>query len=70
MPRMKMTPMVKISLLVLRVYLLILLTLILISFFRMAHSGGQSPTANTEKVPPTTIIATHHPALSTQKSHQ
>jgi hypothetical protein len=43
---MKMTPMVKIALVVLRVYLLVLLTLILISFVRMLRTGGTSPTAN------------------------
>lgn len=44
MPRMKMTPMVKISLLALRIYLLILLMLIIISFARVLKSG-QSETA-------------------------
>ncbi|MGC9259647.1 MAG: hypothetical protein ACP5I8_06150 [Phycisphaerae bacterium] len=39
MPRMKMTPLVKMSLLVLRIYLLILLTLIIVSFARVLQSG-------------------------------
>ncbi len=42
MPRIQMTPMVKIALVVLRLYLLVLLTLIGISFYRM-FSKSRSP---------------------------
>ena len=54
MPRMKMTPLVKISLMALRIYLLILLTLIIVSFARVLKSG-QSETAPAASQPaPTT----------------
>ena len=40
MPRMKMTPMVKLALYALRIYLIVLLGLILFSFIRFARKTG------------------------------
>ena len=52
MPRMKMTPLVKISLLALRIYLLILLTLIITSFARVLKSGkSETAPATTQPAP-------------------
>lgn len=47
MPRMKMTPMVKIALYALRVYLIVLLGLILFSFIRFARKAGQAEVSAT-----------------------
>ncbi|MCL5945744.1 MAG: hypothetical protein M1472_02685 [Planctomycetes bacterium] len=52
MPRMKMTPLVRISLLALRLYLLILLTLIIVSFARVLQSGkSETAPATTQPAP-------------------
>ena len=56
MPRVQMTPMVKIALYGLRVYLIVLLTLIAIKFFRVFAQTGKepaaAPAAQTEPTPP------------------
>ncbi len=52
MPRMKMTPLVKVSLMALRIYLLILLTLIITSFARVLKSGkSETAPATTQSAP-------------------
>lgn len=54
MPRMKMTPLVKISLMTLRIYLLILLSLIIVSFARVLKSGkSETAPAATQSAPAT-----------------
>ncbi len=54
MPRMKMTPLVKISLMALRIYLLILLSLIIVSFARVLKSGkSETAPAATQSAPAT-----------------
>jgi hypothetical protein len=49
---MKMTPLVRISLMALRIYLLILLTLIIVSFARVLKSGKSEtdPTASRQAI--------------------
>ncbi len=44
MPRIQTTPMVKVALYALRVYLIVLLSLILIKFIRMLSGKSPSPT--------------------------
>ncbi len=63
MPRMKMTPLVKTSLLVLRIYLLVLLTLILVSFVRVLKSGiSETAPARSQPKPATRPSTTTMPA--------
>ncbi len=56
MPRIKMTPMVKVALYALRVYLILLLSLILLSFIRMVGSHraatGEPATPTATRVAP------------------
>ena len=58
MPRIQITPMVKIALIALRIYLLLLLTLIGVSFHRM-FSKSKMPPSNpeiTNQVSPAVIV--------------
>lgn len=58
MPRIKITPMVKVALVALRIYLLLLLTLIGISFHRMFSKSRMSSSTPviTNQVSPAVIV--------------
>ncbi len=71
MPRMKMTPLVRTSLLVLRIYLLTLLTLIIISFARVLKSGkSETAPATTQSAPVSKPAPVHSSARENRTVEQ